>query len=238
MRFVVVAVGGGVGHFAMVCHWSPQSVKSLFVRADTAIPPAAYRHAANMPRPYRLIGEANYSESGLTQHEIKTASEPALVLGGADQQFPAEQAVGTVLGLAREIELGGQHASAARLHLHMEVAGAGGVGAGHDAAQPEASVSVGELMAAQAEAGIVVLALVVGLPEIQQRTRDRLAIACEHEAGQFDRLAGHAGFQQFDPLRRGRLEERPLGLRQSYFVAVVACGRRRKRPLRDTAANS
>src|SRR5215468_7299341 len=32
MRFVIVAVGGGVGHLAMVCHRSPQSVKSLFAR--------------------------------------------------------------------------------------------------------------------------------------------------------------------------------------------------------------
>src|SRR6201988_3826957 len=114
MRFVVVAVGGGVGHFAMVCHWSPQSVKSLFVRADTAIPPAGQRRSANMPGPYRLIGEANYPESGLTDHEIKAAGEPPFVLGGADQQFLAKQAVGTVLGLTGEIKLSSQHASPAR----------------------------------------------------------------------------------------------------------------------------
>ena len=143
-----------------------------------------------------------------------------------------------VLGLAWEIELGGQHAAAARLHLHMDVARAADIGAGHDTAQPEAPVGVGELMTTQAEAGIVIPALVVGLPEIQERTRDRLAIARQHETDQFDRLPGHAGFKQLDPLGRRRLEERPLGLRESRLVAVMTCGRRRKRRLRNTVADA
>ena len=105
-------------------------------------------------------------------------------------------------GLAGEIELGGQHAAVARLHLHMDVARAAGIKAGHDAAQPIAPFRIGELMAAQAETGIVVAALVVGLPEIQQGAGERLAGAGEHEADQFDRLPGHARFKQFDSLRR------------------------------------
>ena len=69
-------------------------------------------------------------------------------------------------------------------------------------------------MAAQAETGIVIAAFVVGLPEIQQGSGERLAGAGQHEANQFDRLPRHAGFNQLDPLGRRRLEEWPFGLRQ------------------------
>src|SRR5688572_23703104 len=65
----------------------------------------------------------------LPDHEVEPTSEPSGVLGGPHQQRLAEQAVGTVLRFAREIELGGQHAAAARLYLHMDVAGAPGVNA-------------------------------------------------------------------------------------------------------------
>src|SRR5262245_66093027 len=82
------------------------------------------------------------------------------------------------------------------------MARAADIDAGHDAFEPVAPVRIGELMTAQAEAGIVILPLVVGLPELQERARDRLAVAREHEADQLDRLARYAGFNQFDPLGR------------------------------------
>src|SRR5438270_8282225 len=102
------------------------------------------------------------------EHEVETPGEPPFVFGGAHQELAAEQAVGTILSLAREIELGGQYAAAARLHLDMDMARAAGIDAGHNAAQPIASFGVAELMAAQAETGIVITALIVRLPEVQQ----------------------------------------------------------------------
>ena len=105
------------------------------------------------------------------------------------------------LRLAGEIELGGQHAAAGRLHLHMDMARAAGINAGHDAAQSITSFRIGELMAAQAETGIVIPAFVVSLPEIQQGSGERLAGAGEHEANQFDRLPRHAFFKQLDRAR-------------------------------------
>ena len=45
------------------------------------------------------------------------------------------------------------------------------------------SASVGELMAAAAEAAGVVIALVVGVPKIDQRAGDRPAGARQHQAG-------------------------------------------------------
>ena len=105
--------------------------------------------------------------NSLIEHEVETPGEPSLVLGCAHQQFAAKESVGAVLWLAGEIELGGQHAAAARLHLHMNMARAANIGAGHDAAQSIAPFRVGELMAAQAETRIVIPAFIVGLPEIQ-----------------------------------------------------------------------
>ena len=91
-------------------------------------------------------------------------------------------------------------------------------------------------MAAQAETGIVVAAFVVGLPEIQQGAGERFA-----GAGLSTKPTSSIGcpampvFEQFDSLRRRRLEVRPFGLRQCCFVAVVARGRGGKRGLSDAA---
>ena len=49
----------------------------------------------------------------------------------------------------------------------MDMARAAGIDARHDAAQTVAPVGIRELVTAQAETGIVVLAFGVGLPEIQ-----------------------------------------------------------------------
>src|SRR5258708_31383774 len=171
----------------------------------------------------------------LIEHEVETTGEPSRVPGCAHQQLAAKEAIGAVLWLAGEIELGGQHAAAARLHLDMNMARAAGIGAGHDAAQSIAPFRVGELVAAQAETGIVISAFIVGLPEIQQGSREGFTGAGEYEASQFDWLPRHTCFKQLGPLRRGCLEERPFGLPQCCFVAVVACGRGGKRSLRDAA---
>ena len=117
----------------------------------------------------------------------------------------------------------------------MDVARAAGINAGHDAAQSITAFRIGELMAAQAETGIVVAAFVVGLPEIQQGAGERFAGASEHEANQLDRLPCHALFEQLGSLRRRRLEVWPFDLRQGYFVAVVACRRGSKRGLSQAA---
>src|ERR1700682_5060243 len=98
-----------------------------------------------------------YFPKCLIEHEVETPGEQSRIFGRAQQQLAAKQAVGTILWLAGEIELGGEQAAAARLHLHMDVARTADIGARHDAAQSIAPLCVGELMAAQAETGIVVL---------------------------------------------------------------------------------
>src|ERR1700682_4265735 len=117
----------------------------------------------------------------------------------------------------------------------MDMPCAAGIGAGHDAAQSIASFRVGELMGAAAETGIVVPSFSAGFPETQQGAGVCFTGAREYEPNQFDWLPRHVSFKQFDPLGRGWLEERPFGLPQGRFVAVVACGREGKRSLSDTA---
>src|SRR5258708_23763511 len=106
------------------------------------------------------------SEPSLIDHEVEPPGEPSRVLRRAHQQRTAEQAVGPVLLLAGEIELGGQQAAAGRLHFHVDMARAAGIDSGHDATQPVAPVRIRELMTPQAQTRIIVLALGVVLPAI------------------------------------------------------------------------
>src|SRR5438128_3847990 len=71
----------------------------------------------------------------LTEHEVEPPGEPSRVLGCAHQQLAAKEHVRAILWFVGEIELGGQQAAAARLHLHMNMASAANIDAGHDAAQ-------------------------------------------------------------------------------------------------------
>src|SRR6476646_3436197 len=151
-------------------------------------------------------GNAWAGAKDLIDHEVEPPGEPSGVLGGPHQQLLAKQAVRPVLRLAGKIELRGQQTAAGRLYLYMDVAGAAGIDAGHDAAQTVTPFRLGELMTAQPETGIVILAFGVGLPEIQQGPGPWLASAGEYESNQFDRLPRHALFKQFNPLGRGWLE--------------------------------
>src|SRR3977135_1413524 len=148
----------------------------------------------------------------IVEHEIEAGVEPVAGLRGPHHQFLAEQAGAAVRRLLREIELLGQQASCRRLNLQVKVAGAAGIDRRHDGAEAVASLGVGVLVAAQAEAGVVVVAGVVGLPQVEQRMRHGPAGRVAHEAGELDRAALHAGLDQVGALGRARLEERPFGL--------------------------
>src|SRR2546430_16060247 len=64
------------------------------------------------------------------------------------------------------------------------------------------------------------IACVIGLPQIDQRVRDRLAAARQHVADKFDRLPRHPGLDELGTLGRRWLEERPLRLTQGRGIAV------------------
>ena len=81
-----------------------------------------------------------------------------------------------VAGLAREVELGGEDRLVRRLHPDVDVARPPRVEPGDDRLEPVAALLVSELVAPEAEAGVVVLAPVVGLPEVEERPGDRPAV--------------------------------------------------------------
>ena len=107
---------------------------------------------------------------------------------------------------------------------------AAAIDAGHDGLEPEAAVGVRELVAAQPEAPVVVLTLVVGMPEVEQRAADRVAAAREHPALEHDAVAREPGLEQRGAARRAWLEERTLGLGRRGLVVVTAAGRGLERP--------
>jgi hypothetical protein len=85
--------------------------------------------------------------------------------------------------------------------------------------QAIASLGVGELVAAIAKAAVVVLAVFVRVPEIEQRVRDRLASGRQDLPGQGQlRGLGLRLYQRNAP-RRVRLEKRPFGLPRSQLAA-------------------
>lgn len=86
-----------------------------------------------------------------------------------------EEVVALVLGLAREVELGGEHGTALGLHLHVDVPGPAGIHRRHDRLEPVRPGGVGEQVAAQPVPLVVVVTVVVGVPEVQQGARGRPA---------------------------------------------------------------
>ena len=87
-------------------------------------------------------------------------------------------------------------------------------------------------MAAIPETGVVVFALVVGVPEIDDGAAERAAVPGQHKAGKFDRTAAGAGVAEVAALRRSGFEKWSLGLTDGRLVAI-ATGRGRRQFLRQ-----
>ena len=113
------------------------------------------------------------------------------------------------------------------LHPHVNVAGAAGVEARDDGFQAVLAVGVGELVAAQGVALVVVASLVIGLPEVQQHAGEGLAIGLQHVSDQHQGGSRQAGFEQAGALRGVRGVERAGALAGRRFVPIAAFRRRR-----------
>lgn len=155
-----------------------------------------------MPR--GLAQRSNGFQGGLgnIQHEIK---DPGLgAVGGVahiDEQRPVEDAVVVVLAHAGKVELRGEDGAAGRLGLDMDMLGAAGIETGDDSLQLVAALGIAELVAAQPETAVIVVALGVGLPEVELGVGHGLTAAREYEAGKRQPRAGHARLDQRRPLR-------------------------------------
>src|SRR6266480_2213160 len=118
------------------------------------------------------------------------------------------------------------------LDLEVIVPRAAGVERRHDGAKAERAVGPSDDMATISETDVVVLALVIGMPEIDHRSAKRAAASRQHKARKFERTAPSAGHAEVTTFRRPWLEKRPLSLTDRRFIAV-ATGRRRRKFLRQ-----
>jgi hypothetical protein len=108
------------------------------------------------------------------------------------EQRLIEDAIRVVLCDLREEELRGDRSSVRRLHFDVDMFRAAGIESGHNGRQLIAAIRIGKLVTAQGVAVVVVIAVCVCLPEIEQGVRDRLAIGCVHVTGDDDLGARHA----------------------------------------------
>src|SRR5215472_18423313 len=173
------------------------------------------------------------------EHKIEPRDEPVTSLGHSHHQLAAEQSVAAVHRLIRKIELGGEHALLRRLHLDVVVAGAAGIERRQDGAQAVATLAIGEQMPAIAKAGAVVLAALVGMPEVEERLRDGPAGTRQDLPAELDRPRRAVRLDEIGAQRRTGLEIRPLGLPHGRLIAVVAlrrwCKRLRERVIERKA---
>src|SRR5713101_3300783 len=93
--------------------------------------------------------------------------------------------------------------------------------------ETKASLIVGELVAAQSVAGVVVRSVAVSVPDVEQRARDRLAARGQDHAGHDDPHSTDPRLQKRLPPRRVRLEVGALGLPGRRLRSV---GTTRRRP--------
>src|SRR5260370_4367695 len=92
--------------------------------------------------------------------------------------------------LVRKVELGRENRAFSRgLDLDVKMSGPAGVEAGHDGSERVVSLGIREQVAAQAETLVVVFALIVGMPQIDESACHRPARARQHATGQLHRPA-------------------------------------------------
>ena len=111
----------------------------------------------------------------LPHHEIEPPQRLAPHLGHRQQQALVEHPVAVVAGLTRNVELGGEHRAVAALHLDVEVRCPPRIAARDDGVERPTPSGVGELVAAQPEAVVVIAAVGVGVPQLDQGGRLRPA---------------------------------------------------------------
>ena len=119
------------------------------------------------------------------------------------------------------------------MNLDVIVPRAAGVERWHDGAKAERTVGPGDDMATISETDVVVLAFVIGMPEIDHRSAKRAAASRQHKARKFEPMASSARLAQVTALRRSRLEKRPLRLADGRFIAITT-GRRGRKLLQDS----
>ena len=106
-------------------------------------------------------------------HDEIVAADTAVRSGRNVKQEPLiEQPVSLIEWLAREVELSREERAAGPLHLEVIVPGAPRIGGRNDRVEPPTTLVIHLLMAAKPEPNIVISADVIGMPDLEERTRD------------------------------------------------------------------
>src|SRR6476660_639363 len=128
------------------------------------------------------------------EHEIEPAIETLAGVRYLHQQCALKEAVTLVRGFVWKIELRGEETAARRLNLDVIVPCAAGIDRWRDGTETKSAVGPGGDMAAISEAGIVVFALVVRMPEGDHSAAKRATGSRQHKAGKRERTtaAGRA----------------------------------------------
>src|SRR5262245_33521633 len=111
----------------------------------------------SMRMPSRVSLVKSVIASG-AQAEVDRRSRGRGAVAYAQDELAIEDRIARVGGFAGEVELGREYRSLRSLHLEVKVAGTPGIDAGHDRLQAITALVVGELVAPQAIAGVVVVA--------------------------------------------------------------------------------
>jgi hypothetical protein len=118
-----------------------------------------------------------------SDREIKP-SEPSITgLLDVEKQRLVRQPVSGISGLSGNIELDGEDAPTRALDLEMKMTRSAGIKRGHNGIEPPAPLRVGELVSTQAGTDTVVVAVFVGMPNLDEATAKRPAAIAERETG-------------------------------------------------------
>src|SRR5215469_5701217 len=111
------------------------------------------------------------------EDNVELRLEGIFAVSNLHDQLRAKQTVGAVAFFIGKIELGSQQCRPGRLDLYMIVPCATRIETRQNGVEGVVPLGVGEKVAAQAEALIVVFAVIVRVPQINKGTRERPASA-------------------------------------------------------------
>ena len=108
-----------------------------------------------------------HSNSDRFQNEIEDSNSACATLTYLEQQLRFKQRIGRVARFSRKIELSRQDRTMRRLEPNMVMAGPPRIQTGYDGFQRVFSVGIRKLMASASKSIEVVLAVGIGVPEIE-----------------------------------------------------------------------
>src|SRR5215470_537315 len=170
---------------------------------------------------------ADQKASSEVQDEIEPSSRLSLAVGNSHQKFGQEEIIDKVAGLAGKVKLSRQDRSLRRLDFQVVVARAARIEPRHYRSKPVSAVLTRVQVTAVAKAGIVVVAILISVPKVEQSTWYRAAASRENEALKLEDACARSLYDKIRTFGRTRLEKWPLDRGFRRFVGITAFPSRR-----------